>query len=102
MAKKAASGSNGFTGTRFSPCIDHVSPTSMPSSNSDLPLTLNGRSFDGGATLTFDPPTGGNITSTEAKFSSKSSTRLVYNINNANDVGTWQGRGNNPDGQASG
>ncbi|HEY9173065.1 MAG TPA: peptidoglycan DD-metalloendopeptidase family protein [Verrucomicrobiae bacterium] len=83
------------------PTITSVSPTSMPASSANQPFTINGSNFDPAATLTVDPPTGSNIESTEAKFTSKSATRLVYQLNNGSDIGTWQVRVNNPGGVSS-
>ncbi len=96
----SASGSPRFVG--LSPSISNVSPTSMPASNSDQTLTINGANFVSGATLTFDPPTGSNITSNSAKLTFVSSSKITYQINNASDVGTWTVKVNNPDGQSSG
>ena len=84
------------------PSIGSVSPTSMPPSTSLQTLTVSGSGFHPDATLTFNPPTGSDILSTASRFTSKSSSQLVYQINNGNDVGTWQVRVNNPDGQSSG
>ena len=99
-----SSGTSSFTITAAipPPSITSVSPTSMVASNGNQTFTINGSSFQNGATLTFDPPTGANITSTVSKLTYVSSSQLVYLLNNGSDVGTWTVRVNNPDGQASG
>ena len=74
----------------------------MAGSTSRQTLTINGSNFVNGATLTFDPPTGSNITSLASWLSFNSSTRITYQINNDNDPGTWQVRVTNPDGKTSG
>ena len=74
----------------------------MAGSTSRQTLTINGSNFVNGATLTFDPPTGSNITSFASWLSFNSSTRITYQINNDNDPGTWQVRVTNPDGKTSG
>jgi hypothetical protein len=59
------------------------------------------RLVQNGLTLTFDPPTGSNLTSNSAKLTYVSSGQVTYLFNNANDVGTWTVKVNNPDGQSS-
>ena len=84
------------------PAISSVSPPSYAASSGIQTMTINGNGFQSGATLTFDPPTGSNIGSTASKLTFVSSSQLVYQFNNGNDVGTWTVRVNNPDGQSSG
>jgi uncharacterized protein YxjI len=100
-----SSGWSTFTvtgGTSTTPAITNVSPTSMPASSSDQTLTINGSNFVSGATLTFDPPTGSNLSSVASKLTFVSSSQIRYQINNANDVGTWSVRVTNPNGNSSG
>ncbi len=85
-----------------SPTITGVSPASIPASSSDQTLTINGSGFVNGATLTFDPPTGGDLNSNASKLTYVSSGQIRYQINNDNDAGTWRVRVNNPDGKVSG
>jgi hypothetical protein len=89
------------TGSAQSPSISNVSPSSMPASNSNQTLTINGSNFQSGATLIFDPPTGSNINSTASKLTLVSSSQLSYQLNNASDAGTWTVTVRNPDGQVS-
>ncbi len=84
------------------PSITSVSPASMPASDSNQTFTINGSNFANGATLTFYPPTGGALGSTAAKLTFVSSSQIIYQLNNASDVGIWAVRVNNPNGQSSG
>ena len=84
------------------PDISSVSPQQMPASGSRQWLTINGSDFQSGATLEFDPPSGGNIDSSAQYLTRDSSSRIRYNINNDNDSGTWRVRVINPDGERSG
>ena len=83
------------------PSISGVSPPSMPASNSNQTLTINGSNFQNGATLAFVPPAGGTIASTASKLTFVSSSQLSYQFNNLSDAGTWSVTVNNPDGQHS-
>ena len=102
------SGTDGWVAQDFlaenasAPSITNVSPVSMQASANAQTLTINGTGFVNGATLTFDPPTGNNIPSSAAKLTFVSTSRITYQINNGNDVGTWSVRVTNPDGQNSG
>jgi hypothetical protein len=83
------------------PSISSVSPGSYPASSSNQTMNIYGSNFQNGATLTFDPPTGSNLNSSSSKLTYVSSSQITYQFNNANDVGTWTVRVNNPDGQSS-
>src|SRR5690606_39336332 len=67
-----------FTVTAAAPTISSLSPSSMPGSNSDQQLTINGSNFQSGATLTFDPPPGPNIPSNAGKPTCLASSRIPY------------------------
>jgi len=83
------------------PTVTGISPPSMPASNSNQTLTINGSNFQSGATLTFVPPEGGTIASTASKLTFVSSSQLSYQFNNLSDAGAWSVTVNNPDGQHS-
>ena len=84
------------------PSLSSVVPSSYPASGNNQTMTLNGSSFQNGATLTFVPPEGGTIASTASKLTFVSASQISYQFNDASDVGTWSVRVNNPDGQSSG
>ena len=90
-----------YTLTAGGPTINNVSPISYPPLNSNQTMTINGTNFQSGATLTFFPPEGGTIASTASKLTFVSSSQISYQFNNANDVGTWAVRVNNPNAQSS-
>ena len=83
------------------PAISNVSPPAYPASNANQTMTINGSSFQNGATLTFVNPQGGNIPSTASKLTFVSARQITYQFNNASNAGTWNVRVNNPDGQSS-
>jgi RHS repeat-associated protein len=84
------------------PVISSVLPNSIPPSSLNQLITINGSNFLNGASLIFDPPSGPNIASTASKLTIVSSSQINYQVNNGNDIGTWQVRVINPDGQGSG
>lgn len=83
------------------PSITKVSPNPIPASSSIQTLTINGAYFQSGTTLTFTTPSGSVIQSTAAKLTRVNSGQLAYQLSNANDVGTWSVKVNNPDGKSS-
>jgi len=87
--------------TLLRPTISSISPNSYPPSLTNQTMIIKGNNFQNNCTLTFIPPEGGTIPSTASKLSFISSSQLSYQFNNANDVGTWSVRVNNPDGQSS-
>jgi Malectin domain/CARDB len=83
------------------PDIDSISPDPVPASNSSQPITIRGDDFQENCTLTFRD-TDGNEYFDASKFTYNSDSRLTYQLNNWNDVGTWRVEVTNPDGQDSG
>ena len=98
----AVSTSFTVTSSVSAPSISSVSPNPMPGSSSNQLVTIYGSNFQNGATLTFIDAGGATFQSQLSKLTFVSSGQIDYQINNANDVGTWQARVNNPDGQNSG
>jgi len=83
------------------PSLTSVSPSTLPASNANQTLILNGSNFQGTPTLTFVPPEGGRIASTASKLTFVSSGQLSYQFNSRTDPGTWSVSVVNPDGQQS-
>jgi len=84
-----------------SPSISSVSPNPMPGTSANQAFTINGADFQNGCTLTFTDTSGSTFGSVSSKLTYNSSSRLTYQLNNANDAGTWRVRVNNPDGKSS-
>jgi len=87
--------------TQLSPEISSISPNPMDSLNNSQSMMIYGSNFQSGATLTFTAPTGSTINSTSSKLTFISSGQINYQINNANNTGTWSVKLTNPDGQVS-
>jgi hypothetical protein len=83
------------------PVISEVSPASYPATNNNQTMTVNGRNFQSGASLTFVNPKGIHIDSAAHKLTFVSSTQLSYQFNNASDAGSWSVIVNNPGRQGS-
>ena len=94
------SGTFNFTVTATSsvPTVSGVSPSPVPSSNSNQTLLINGSNFVSGATVTFYDPQG-NAYPRSATFVSAS--QLSNQFDDANDAGTWKVYVSNPNGQTS-
>ena len=94
------SGTFNFTVTATSsvPTVSGVSPSPVPSSNSNQTLLINGSNFVSGATVTFYDPQG-NAYPRSASFVSAS--QLSNQFDDANDAGTWKVSVSNPNGQIS-
>lgn len=83
------------------PLISSVVPTTYPASRNNQTMTITGSGFQNGATLLLNPPTGPDIPSNASKLTFVNSGQLIYQFNNANDVGPWTVQVINPGGHAS-
>ena len=89
-----------FTVTSATPAVTGVSPSPVPALNGLQTLTINGNTFQNGATLTYHDPQGNPYPGHTTAF--VNSTQIVdYAFNNANDSGNWTVTVVNPGGISS-
>ena len=80
-------GGGGGTQTQ-TPAVTSVSPSPVPALNGTQSLTINGNTFQSGATVTYHDPKGNTTTGHATTFTS-SSQLVDAAFNNANEAGTW-------------
>ena len=98
QTQRAVESSSSIGAPISSPTISNISPSSYPADNNNHTMTINGSGFQNGASLLFHDPQGNAFNSNSSKLTFVNSTQLIYQFNDASDVGTWNVAVYNTDG----